>query len=186
VIFLRSRIIEEAIQETGEKGIKFTMDDLACRLGVSKRTIYENFRSKEELIDAIIDHFFSVVDKKEQNILNDPNLNNIEKLKAIAMILPNDFRLLYVSKFMEVKRYYPNQWKKIQRWLDDWRPEAKLIEEGIKNGRIRKVNYAVFRRIIIESTIMLLDKDFLNKNALAFKEALASMMDIILYGIVAK
>ena len=38
--------------------------------------------------------------------------------------------------------------EKIQKWLDDWRPEAKLIEEGIKNGRIRKVNYAVLKNYL--------------------------------------
>ena len=34
-----------------EQGVKFTMDELALRLGISKKTLYELVRSKEELVE---------------------------------------------------------------------------------------------------------------------------------------
>ncbi|WZL73526.1 TetR/AcrR family transcriptional regulator [Clostridiaceae bacterium 35-E11] len=181
---MHSRIIEGAIEETGEKGIKFTMNDLAKRLGVSKRTIYEKFNSKEEIIEAIVDKFLATMKEKEEEILNDPNLTSIEKLKAIAMILPNDFKLMYFSKFYEMKRYYPKQWQKIEKWAAEWEPETKLIEEGIGNHQLRKVNTVVLRKIVVESTMALLDRNFLIKNDITLRDALHAMVDIILYGLV--
>ncbi|QXM06803.1 TetR/AcrR family transcriptional regulator [Crassaminicella indica] len=181
---MRMRIIDAAIEETGEKGIKFTMNDLAKRLGVSKRTLYENFSSKESLIDAIVERFFSTMKEKEKAILEDESLDTLGKLKAIAMILPNDPKLMYMSKFYEMKQYYPKQWMKVEKWLNEWEPEVELIEEGIKSGKLRKVNPIVFRKIIIESMMALVERSFLMKNDMTFKEALQDMVDIILYGLV--
>ena len=40
---LKERIMEATIDEFNEKGVKFTMDDLAKRLTMSKKTIYKVF-----------------------------------------------------------------------------------------------------------------------------------------------
>ncbi|QZY55439.1 TetR/AcrR family transcriptional regulator [Crassaminicella profunda] len=181
---MRMRIIQGAIEETGEKGIKFTMNDLAKRLGVSKRTLYENFSSKESLIDGIVEHFFSTMREKEEEIINDSTLSTIEKLKEIAMILPNSPRLMYISRFYEMKQYYPKQWQKVEQWFAEWSPEFELIEEGIESGKLRRVNTIVFRKMIIESIMALADRSFLMKNDFTLKEALHNMVDIILYGLV--
>ncbi|MCT4607087.1 MAG: TetR/AcrR family transcriptional regulator [Marinisporobacter sp.] len=184
VMCMRMRIIQAAVEETGEKGIKFTMNDLAKRLGVSKRTLYENFSSKESLIDGIVEHFFLIIREKEEEITKDSTLSTIEKLKEIAMILPNSPRLMYMSKFYEMKQYYPKQWKKVEKWFAEWEPEFALIEEGIESGKLRRVNTIVFRKMIIEAIMALGDRSFLMKNDLTLKEALKNMVDIILHGLV--
>jgi AcrR family transcriptional regulator len=46
---IRNAILEGTIQVFNEKGLKFTMDDIASLLGMSKKTIYKVFRDKEEL-----------------------------------------------------------------------------------------------------------------------------------------
>jgi AcrR family transcriptional regulator len=45
----------------GNKGIRFTTEDLAKELGTSKRTIYAYFASKHELIEKTIDFVFSEI-----------------------------------------------------------------------------------------------------------------------------
>ncbi len=160
------------------------MSDLAKRLGVSKRTLYENFTSKEALIEAIIEHFFKQIQEKEDEILQNKDLDPIEKLKATAMILPNDPRLMYISKFYEMKQYYPKQWRMVQSWVNEWKPEEKLIKEGIESGKLRKVNSVILRQMIVESIMALVDRNFLMKNDITLREALHDMVDIILHGLV--
>ena len=46
---LRETILEGTIQAFNKKGLKFTMDDIASLLGMSKKTIYTVFRDKESL-----------------------------------------------------------------------------------------------------------------------------------------
>ncbi|WP_165000411.1 TetR/AcrR family transcriptional regulator [Anaerophilus nitritogenes] len=181
---MRMRIIQGAIEETGEKGIKFTMSDLARKLGVSKRTLYENFISKEALMEAIIEHFFTQIEEKQEEILGNENLDPIQKLKEIARILPNDPKLTYISKFYEMKQCYPKQWRMVQHWVNEWKPEERLIEEGMKSGKLRKANSVVLRQIIVQSIMSLVDRNFLMKNDITLREALNDMIDIILYGLV--
>ena len=54
---LRIRIIEEARKQFQTLGIKrVTMSDIAKQLGVSKKTLYNAFKDKEELIDSTLEH----------------------------------------------------------------------------------------------------------------------------------
>jgi len=55
VIRLRNQIMAAALEEINKVGIKFTMSDLVKRLSISKSTLYAHFKSKEEVIGAIVD-----------------------------------------------------------------------------------------------------------------------------------
>ena len=41
------KIIDATVEEFKQNGLKFTMNDLAKRLGISKKTIYTVFESKQ-------------------------------------------------------------------------------------------------------------------------------------------
>ena len=51
---MRERIIMAVFDEIKLKSFKFTMNDLATRLSISKTSLYENFSSKAELIAAFV------------------------------------------------------------------------------------------------------------------------------------
>ena len=58
---LEIKIVNATINIFKEKGVKFTMDDLANNLGVSKRTLYENIDSKETLLNLLVDDIFDSI-----------------------------------------------------------------------------------------------------------------------------
>ena len=80
---LEIKIVNATINIFKEKGVKFTMDDLANNLGVSKRTLYENIDSKETLLNLLVDDIFDSITEKGKEILNDATIDNLEKLKII-------------------------------------------------------------------------------------------------------
>ena len=51
-----------------ENGVKFTMDELANRLGISKKTLYERVRSKEELVARAVAYYFDAVEREQRAI----------------------------------------------------------------------------------------------------------------------
>ena len=51
---LRETILEETIQAFNKKGLKFTMDDIAALLGISKKTIYTVFQDKNTLVSEMV------------------------------------------------------------------------------------------------------------------------------------
>ncbi|MGL5317339.1 MAG: TetR/AcrR family transcriptional regulator, partial [Bacteroidales bacterium] len=52
---IKDRIIEVSFEQFALNGIKsVTMDEIARNMGISKRTLYENFKDKESLVRACI------------------------------------------------------------------------------------------------------------------------------------
>lgn len=111
-------IVEKIGQLYQQYGIKsVTMDDVAKHLGISKKTLYEYFKDKEELVRNVIfleyeklDGFFSGIAKQ--------NLNAIEELLEVYKLIFNMFRNYNPSMEYDIRKYYPdlyNQVKQIRR-----------------------------------------------------------------------
>ena len=53
---LKDDILEATLQAFQKKGLKFTMDDIASLLGISKKTIYTVFPDKNSLVLEMVDY----------------------------------------------------------------------------------------------------------------------------------
>lgn len=180
---MRQRIVSVAIEEMNENGRKFTMDDLAKRLGVSKRTLYENFSSKEQLINTVIDLFLDKVKEKDKQIINNENLSTIEKLRELALVIENELKYINEKTIYEAERYYPKQWKKIEGWLRERAiSQKKIIQDGIEKGELRNINPDVLIKVLNEAKNWIVNKKFLRDNNLTLSEVAASLVDIVLFG----
>src|SRR5699024_2252669 len=65
----RQKCIDCSIQLCSSQGLDFTMSQLAARLGMSKKTLYVLFDSKEALLLAVVDTMFDAVKADEAKIL---------------------------------------------------------------------------------------------------------------------
>ncbi|WP_249365588.1 TetR/AcrR family transcriptional regulator [Cytobacillus citreus] len=102
-----------------QKGLKFTMNDLAANLGISKRTIYEHCESKEHLISVIVDDAINEVKEIEKLIYENDDLTTVGKLKEILLIIPSGLQFGDARLLAEMKRYAPKEWVKIDKQLQE-------------------------------------------------------------------
>ena len=84
----RQTILEGTIRAFNRKGLKFTMDDVAKELSMSKKTIYTVFRDKESLFFAMVDYLFDSIKESEQRVLNDESLDTLEKIRKVLGVIP--------------------------------------------------------------------------------------------------
>jgi len=132
---LRETILEGTIQAFNKKGLKFTMDDIAALLGISKKTIYTVFQDKNTLVSEMVDYCFDSIKESEQKVLSDTSLDTVGKIRAILGVLPEgykdiDFRQLYL-----LKDKYPKIYKKVEQRLETgWETTIALIQQGIHEG----------------------------------------------------
>jgi len=160
------------------------MDDLANRMRVSKRTLYQHIASKEELVGEIIDAVFADMRKNHQAIANDPEMDIIKRIKNVICVMPENFPNINYKKVYEIKRYYPELYKKIEYHLAlEWETTHQLFQEGIRNHCIRDVNVNLIRQLILGTFRSLLDDEFLLMNDMTYEEALDQSMDMILKGL---
>lgn len=181
---MKTRIINAFIEETRNNGIKFTMDDLAKRLGISKRTLYEHYSSKIDILDSIIDVTLAEFDEQTRRILSNPELTLLEKIRKVIVVVPqyNDFYDLRILE--QLKRSYPEQWERVNRELHQWEDLKGLLEEGIHAGVIKKVNIDLLMRLILDASNATMDRQFFLEHSISMTEAFESIVDILLTGMV--
>ena len=129
---LRVTILEGTIQAFNRKGLKFTMDDIAGQLGMSKKTIYTVFRDKETMFFAMVDYMFDSIKESERQVLRDESFTTVEKIRRVLGVLPEgykdiDFRQLYL-----LKDKYPVIYKQVEKRLETgWETTIQLLEQGM-------------------------------------------------------
>ena len=79
---LQKNILDATLRVFDQKGLKFTMDDLAKELSISKKTIYTVYDDKEALFLAMVDYIFDSIKESEQMILTDPSDRKSTRLNS--------------------------------------------------------------------------------------------------------
>lgn len=128
----RVKIIDKSAELFFSLGVKtVTMDYIAQEMGISKKTLYEYFSNKDELVMNTLDY---IIDKVETELTRCKNLNlsAIEELftisKNIKTIVNNERNTCYI----QLKRFYPELFNKVivkQKELIE-----SMIVENLKKG----------------------------------------------------
>ena len=66
---MRKRIIAESIKNLQNEGLKFSVDTLAEKLKISKKTIYKYFPTKEALALAMYEKYYSCSINRAKDML---------------------------------------------------------------------------------------------------------------------
>jgi AcrR family transcriptional regulator len=181
------RIREAALVEFDEKGIRFTMDDLSRRLGVSKKTLYAQVRVKDDVIAMLIEDAFASIKEQERRIVGDDSLDLVEKIKRVLTIMPSFAGALDYRRVFEIRRYYPQLFQRIERHLEtDWEVTLKLLEEAIGRGRVRRVNLDIVRETLASTMECLLRDEFLLKSGLSYETVIREVVDMLFEGLLTK
>lgn len=184
---LRVRILDEAAKQFDKKGIKFTMDDLARSLGISKKTIYTVFEDKRSIMTETIDRFFDDALIEEEMILNDDSLTIVEQLKSIIGRVPERYTQNDLAQLYVLKEKYPSVYRHWQRCRENyWEGVGILINRGIEKGEIRHVSLPILKTMFQSTIEQFFQDDVLVKNHIPYRDALAEVASILVDGIIAK
>jgi len=160
---LRERIIEEASKLFFQNGIKsMTMSDIATHLGISKRTLYEVFNDKEELLEACIEKSFKQADQKMKELIHESE-NVIDALMRIYATHLNDRHKLNKSLIHDLRKYHPLLYKNIEckQKKEDTNRYVPLFEKGVEQGLLRNdVNSEIQMWLLKAQFKMLMEEDF--------------------------
>ena len=77
-------------------GLSLNMEQIAQELGLTKKTLYNNFTSKQELISTVVNHFYSFLEDEMTKAMNDSE-NAIHAMFNVSRVITNE-----ISKLGEV------------------------------------------------------------------------------------
>lgn len=137
----RTRIIEQASLMFFKYGIRsITMDEIAESLGISKRTLYENFSNKEELLKQCIDFTYQEGKKMRESILKEYPDNPLEIIYQHFRQVIITFNNIHPNFFNDLRKYHSQLWRKHieSKQEENATFTQSMIEMGIGKGVFRE------------------------------------------------
>jgi hypothetical protein len=154
---MKEKIVNVAKDMFLKLGFKsITMDDIACEMCISKKTIYKYFSNKELLIEESTQLVHKEVRETIDKIVS-KNFNAIEENFQIRRMFKEMFKYSETSPVYQLKRHYPEVYQKVVGYQIEicegcFRANIlKGITEGLYRENIEVENYVKFYYTLIFS-----------------------------------
>jgi AcrR family transcriptional regulator len=127
---------EELFLTAGIKSV--TMDDIAKHLGMSKKTIYQFFKDKNELVIALVKKKLKEDEEQMDDIISKSG-NVIEEMINMMKCSEEIFSRINPIVVHDMQKYHPDAWKQFQDFKSEVlvRTLEELLTKGIKQGYVR-------------------------------------------------
>ncbi len=132
--------MSDAIKVFMTYGIKsVTMDDIARHLRMSKKTLYQHFSDKNDLVKRCLERDCHITENVVNEILSRGS-NAIEENFEISKHIVEDLRNIHPSIFYDLEKYYPEAWNTMHHLRHEFVGEVMLknMERGIEEGLYRE------------------------------------------------
>ena len=163
-----------------------TMDDIASGMGISKKTIYQHFSNKHDLVEATTMHVFHIISEGIDFIcnLNKPAIDELLAIKEFAMAKLNNEAS---SPFYQLQKYFPKvaaqlrklQFDKVQTCI------RHNLKKGIQSGLYRpNIDVEFTARLYFVGVTGIKDQEIFPETMYSVKEASEKYLDYHLHAIV--
>lgn len=150
---------ESLFMRLGLKGV--SMDDVTRELGISKKTLYQFFDSKEDLIMQVINRHRCEESESVANICRDAP-DALQEMLAIARHVIVQFQQMSPATIFDLKKYYPEAWRMVEQVQREYIYGVLKanIERGIQEGLYRNdFNADILARLYVGSVRWLTDDE---------------------------
>lgn len=104
---VKEKVMEEFIKQFIKKDCKdILVDDIAFNIGMSKRTIYENFHSKNEIIKQTLKHYLSLEHERILTLLKEES-NPLKRILITSYSFLHSASQISLSRLYNLKKQYP-------------------------------------------------------------------------------
>lgn len=79
---MRDKILAQALESLHTEGLRFSVDALAARMKISKKTVYKYFPTKEALALAMYERYYAAVSQTMARLLAAPERKSVQLLRA--------------------------------------------------------------------------------------------------------
>ena len=183
-----------AMKVFAQKGFANTkMADVAEAANIGKGTIYEYFKSKEEIFEFVFNHFMESMETSVAKAIfkiSDP----VEKIKVIFQswagmiaIYTTDIVEIMLDFWAEAVRKKDDKQLgivKLEKIYEDFRKIIQsILDEGIRLGKFKPVDTFYTASVMLGAMDGLMIQWIMNKNIFDVKKATEHSVDVFLTGI---
>ncbi|MCD6010224.1 MAG: transcriptional regulator, TetR family [Flavipsychrobacter sp.] len=158
------KILSASAELFTQYGFKtITMDDIARRAGISKKTLYQHFANKDEVVNESVIWHKNNMGASCATILTESE-NAIEAMVKILVFFDDMHKRINPMALFEMQRFYPQAYKTFRDMLVE-RDVVMMrdnILQGIKEGLYREdLNADLMARYRLETSMLILQPSLL-------------------------
>jgi TetR/AcrR family transcriptional regulator, cholesterol catabolism regulator len=182
---IKPKIVSGAMELFMKYGIRsVTMDDIARHLGMSKKTIYQGFADKDEIVQEVTKMHQCMWEEKSNHFAH-VSANAIEELVRFSVLFRDHMKQMNPSLMFDLVKYHREAW---QDWLNY---KAKIIKQkiidtlnrGITEGYFRKdLNVDILATFRLEQIEMAFNDTVFPYHQYNFEEVQMQLFDHFIYG----
>lgn len=182
----KDRILKGAEELFFKFGIKsVTMDDIAKHLGISKKTIYQFYSDKNEIVETLMQYSLKQ-DECEFQQIQAESANMIDEVMKMMTHISSMFAKVNPNIFYDLQKYHPKAWAQFKVFKQECM--AKMIETSIERGKkeglVRAdINSKVLSRMRIEQVEMGLNPEIFPQTEFKIVDVQLALIDHFLHGI---
>lgn len=183
---MRERIQQKAEELFIRYGIRsVTMDEIAGQLGISKKTIYQSFEDKDELVLAVFDSHIAA-DKERCLVDAGKAQNAIHEVFLELELMEEMFSTMNPSILYDLEKYHPKVFRKFYEYKNEFLLGVVMdnLNRGIREELYRPdINVEIMSRFRIGCIMISFNLDVYPKNKFNVLEVEEQVIVHFLYGI---
>ncbi|QSE96960.1 TetR/AcrR family transcriptional regulator [Fulvivirga lutea] len=184
---IEEKIIAGAAELFHKYGIRsVSMDDIARHLSISKKTIYQYYKDKNEIVSLSLKLHMDM-NKQEYDEVFKESENALEELSKVSKCMRKDFKDMNPSLLFDLQKYHPKAWEMWTKFKNEYikNQVQTNLERGVKEGYYRKeINPEALARLRVEEVQLAFDETVYPKDQFNFKELQLLFFDHFVHGIV--
>ena len=173
-------ILDKTIELFYEFGIRsMNMDDISRSLGISKKTLYQYVKSKEDLIEKLF-YFEQMKWDMEISKLKINEMNAIEILLQVSLKVFEEMGSFDPKLKFELKKYYEPIYQQflVRKQNHIFNQIGKNIEKGIQEGLYRSdVNIDLVAGLYVRNLVMMHNSDFCFVENISFDQVFEALFE---------
>jgi len=161
------------------------MDDISNNLAISKKTLYQYFKDKDDVVNqttkVIIDKEKSEFDK----IVNEAT-DSLDELFNVSICLRRIVDSMNPSLLFDLSKYHPEAWMLYIEYKEEfiYKMIVKNLEKGIEEGYYREeIDAKILARLRVEEVQMCFDNRIFARDKYDFKDVQMQVFNHFLFGI---
>ena len=183
---LRERILLKAQDLFHKYGIRsVTMDEIASQLGMSKKTIYQSFADKDELVDATLQqHIDSNKCRCEGDKLKAENA--VHEIFLTIDMLEELLADMSPSIFYDLEKFHPKTFAKLTHHRNQYlyKVVKSNLEWGISEDLYRsEIDVEIVTKIRVETMFLPFNQILFPQNKYSLVQVEKETMELFLYGV---
>lgn len=185
----RDDILDAALLLFNQRGYRqVTVDDIAHKRGISKRTLYQHFDSKEEIARQIVERRLSGLGEAVDQIDKDASLDFVAAFTKILLAVQRAVGGFSLTFLEDIERFAPS----VFQLIVDFRTNrieflTALFRRSQENEAVRRdINPEWAAKYLILVANQFVRPEFLQAEGIPLPQAIELVREIFLYGIANK